>query len=109
MSGGTTAGPVRVITPPAELDGASSALLESTLLACSPREDIVLDFSDVEFCDSLGVRAIVRAYRRHNRNGGSVRLRNIRTEVLRVFEVTDLVRVLVDHPDGGPEAVDVVA
>lgn len=91
--------PDQIVRPSATLDASTVEDFESKLLCCSPRSDVIIDFTDVRFCDSMAVRAIIRAYRRHRRNGGSVRLRNVEPRVRRVFEITDLVDALFEDAE----------
>jgi anti-anti-sigma factor len=88
--------PEHVVYATGEIDSSSIDEFEGQLLRCSPRGDVIIDFSQVRFCDSSAVRAIIRAYRRHRRSGGSVRLRDVRPNVRRVFEITELVDVLFE-------------
>lgn len=78
------------ITPPRELDPATAPELEALIRPIDPSTEVVLDFADVDFCDSSGLRVLVEAYQRFNEAGGSIRVVNARPHVRRVFEVTAL-------------------
>jgi anti-sigma B factor antagonist len=51
---------------------------------------IVLDFKDVDYLASMGLRVLVSAQKKSSASGGSLSLRNVRGEVMEVFEVTGL-------------------
>lgn len=78
------------LIPPHELDPATAPELEAQLAAVDPSEHVVVDFSDVEFCDSSGLRVLVDAYKRFEKNGGSLAVRDPQPQVRRLFEVTAL-------------------
>jgi anti-sigma B factor antagonist len=51
---------------------------------------LVLDFTDLSYLASAGLRVLVGAQKRLTASGGSLSLLNIRNEVMEVFEVTGL-------------------
>ena len=53
----------------------------------------VIDFSRCRFIDSTGLGVIVAVYKKCIENNGSVKLRNLNEDVLRVFKLTRLDRV----------------
>jgi anti-sigma B factor antagonist len=55
---------------------------------------IVLDFKDVSYLASAGLRVIVAAHKKLNAAGSSLSLLNIQNEVMEVFEITGLDEVL---------------
>jgi len=78
------------VTPPTELDPATESELDVLLAACNPSEANEVDFSGVAFCDSSGLRVLVRHQHRHAEAGGSLVVRNASTAIWRVFEITGL-------------------
>jgi anti-sigma B factor antagonist len=56
---------------------------------------IVVDGRDLEFIDSSGLCVIVEASTRFQAGGGHLSLRNLRTSVRRVFEISALDRLLL--------------
>lgn len=68
---------------------------EFTILLHS--EDIrklVLDLSDVEYCDSSGLSSILLAFRILQNNGGSIRLASPTQSVKSLIEISQLIRIL---------------
>ncbi|MDR2739611.1 MAG: STAS domain-containing protein [Treponema sp.] len=55
---------------------------------------LVLDFKDVDYMASAGLRVLVAAQKKLYASGGSMVLLNVRKEVMEVFEVTGLDEVL---------------
>jgi anti-sigma B factor antagonist len=51
---------------------------------------ILLDASDLTFCDSAGLSVLVRAYRQAHAHGGEVRLRGASRTLRRTLELTGL-------------------
>ncbi|MDR2617987.1 MAG: STAS domain-containing protein [Treponema sp.] len=51
---------------------------------------LVLDFKDLSYLASAGLRVLVGAQKKLNASGGSLSLLNVRKEVMEVFEVTGL-------------------
>lgn len=54
----------------------------------------VVDLSDVEYCDSSGLSAILLAFRILQSNGGHIRLANPSKNVRTLIEISQLDRVL---------------
>jgi anti-sigma B factor antagonist len=53
----------------------------------------VLDFKDCEFIDSSGLGVMVSVYKRCAEKGGSMKIINIKPQVLKVFQLTRLDKV----------------
>ena len=90
-------GQVAVVTLPAEIDVTIADAVRDELLAVLDQGATLLiaDLSKTEFCDSAGVSALVRTYRRAGTSGSAMRL---------VVSTPAVQRVLVDHrrrPAGG--------
>jgi anti-anti-sigma factor len=51
---------------------------------------LVLDFKNVDYLASAGLRVLVTAQKRLSASKGSLSLLNVRSEVMEVFEVTGL-------------------
>jgi anti-sigma B factor antagonist len=56
--------------------------------------EVVLDMAEVEFIDSQGIAAIVRAQKRLAPEGGTVIVRGPRPQAREVFEVTGLSQLI---------------
>ena len=83
-----------MVTPPAEIDLANAAQLLSAVEAAGPRNAvIVVDMAANRFCDSSGVVAPVRAYKRARAGGGEIWLVMGGAVLRRVFKATGMERV----------------
>jgi anti-sigma B factor antagonist len=93
--GGTT-----VVTVRGEVDLGSSPRLRDLLLPhLAPGRVTVLDLSEVEFLDSIGLGTIVAVLKRARTLGGDLALVVTRDRIRRPFEVTGLAGVLTIGPD----------
>lgn len=84
-----------------EVDIATAAALEeagNALLDGRPRT-LVLDFTEVPFCDSSGLGVLVRLYNRAVVVGCRLVVRNPAPNVHAVLEMTSLTRILRIEPD----------
>ena len=75
-----------------DLDLATAEVLESTLQAIEAGNvrGIVLDLSELEFCDSTGLAVIMRAITRGHENGDRLSLLRPNAQVERLFLLTGL-------------------
>ncbi|MBI4935964.1 MAG: STAS domain-containing protein [Actinobacteria bacterium] len=77
-----------------DIDMAGGPILEDAMLAreaeltAAGGGDVILDLSDVHFIDSSGLRTLLAATRRAAGRGGSLELRWIGPEIIRLFEIT---------------------
>jgi anti-anti-sigma factor len=83
-----------ITNPPIEIDALSCAALERQLVSCDPRQETVIDFADVRFCDSSGIRVLLVHARRHEMAGGTLRLENLAPHVVELFQVTGVDKLL---------------
>jgi anti-sigma B factor antagonist len=87
------AGGVPVVTAPAEIDDSTAGGLRAILVEWHARghTTMVVDLTATRFCDSAGLRELVRAHRRAVAGGGGLRLViPAYGALLRVFGVTGL-------------------
>jgi anti-sigma B factor antagonist len=84
-----------IVIPPVDIDPSTAPLLGAALLEPPDDAHIVVDFSDVEFCDSTGLRELLIAAQRQTNGGGSLRVAQPNESVRRIFEVTGLVTHLL--------------
>jgi anti-anti-sigma factor len=70
-------------------------LLEDLLLRPQP-PNVVLDLSRLDFFDSTGITAVVRAARL---SGGALRLRNANAQAHTVLRVMNLAHLIEEPPD----------
>jgi anti-sigma B factor antagonist len=91
---------VPVVTAPEEIDVTNAARLRSVLLeaSASGNATLVVDMSQTQFCDSAGLNVLVRAHQRAEAQGGEVRLVICTADVLRIFTVTGINRVIPSFP-----------
>jgi anti-sigma B factor antagonist len=91
------AGGVPVVTAPAEIDTTTAGQLRAILFEWHTRRHatVVVDMTGTQFCDSAGLRELVRAHKRARAEGGELRL-VLPTDgaVLRVFTFTGLDRLI---------------
>jgi anti-anti-sigma factor len=59
---------------------------------------VLVDFSEVRFCDSTGIRVLLAALKNQMAGGGTLRLVNVTPAVARVFEMTGLRNLMADVP-----------
>jgi anti-anti-sigma factor len=86
----------RVLTPPAELDIASTPHFVTIVVDSLMRGEcnLVLDFAGVRLIDSAGIGGLLSAERRVRAHGGELVVGNASEHVRHVFEVTGVVRSL---------------
>jgi len=64
------------------------------LILCKPKlENLVVDLSEVDFCDSSGLSALLIAERKMKEHGGKVRLVNVHKKVSSLLKISMLDRV----------------
>jgi anti-sigma B factor antagonist len=93
-------GQAAVATLPVEIDIANADQVREDLLTVLNREPalLIVDMAGTTFCDSAGVNALVRAYRRAAACGASMRLVVSTPTVLRVLAITGVDRLVVIYP-----------
>jgi len=88
--------PVVITLPFPTLDlGTHEAVIE-LLSTVDPTGSTVIDFSEVTFCDSLGLRAVIDVYARHREAGGTLRVRSLGSQPSELLAVTGLDAHLVE-------------
>jgi len=77
------------------LDIATSPSVRAALTDASDgKQNVVVDLTQLEFLDSTGLGALIGAHRRATENGGSLRLVVREGPILRLLNITGLIRVL---------------
>jgi anti-sigma B factor antagonist len=79
-----------VVTAPEEIDVTSAPALRAELLAVAERGHTVfaVDMTRTQFCDSVGLGALIRAHQRAQAAGGGVRLVVQAPAIRRILAVT---------------------
>jgi len=101
---------VPVVTAPSEIDATTVGQLRTILLEWESRGHtiMVVDMTRTQFCDSAGLRELVRAHKRALAEGGALRLvMPADGAVRRVLDVTGLDR-LIPHFAGLEQALEQV-
>ena len=95
-----TSAEVGVVRLPTEVDLQTAPTVRDELMASLNRcAHLVVDATGVEFMDSSGVNALVRAKERADRLDGSVHVVATGRAVVRVLALTQLTRILGVVPD----------
>ncbi|HET9331733.1 MAG TPA: STAS domain-containing protein [Steroidobacteraceae bacterium] len=94
--GGQTA----VVRVAAEIDATNAEEIRSQLLSVVNQgaSVMVVDMSKTTFCDSAGVSALVRAFRRATESGTKFRLVVTSPSVERVLQITGVDRLIDTYP-----------
>ncbi|NBM20976.1 STAS domain-containing protein [Streptomyces sp. GC420] len=92
-------GRAAVVAPAGELDHHTADLLreplEKAVESGSPR--LIVDCSELEFCDSTGLNVLLSVRLRAEAEGGAVHLAGMQPVVARVFEITGAEAVFSVH------------
>jgi anti-sigma B factor antagonist len=93
-------GHVAVVTLPVEIDVTNADPIREELLAVLNQGAVLLvaDMSKTDFCDSSGVSALVRVFRRAATSATALRLVVTTPAVLRVLSITGVDRLVDVYP-----------
>lgn len=93
-------GQVAVVTLPAEIDVTNADAVREELAAVLDQGAtlLVADLSKTNFCDSAGVSALVRTFRRVSASAGGMRLVVSTPAVQRVLSITGVDRLVGTFP-----------
>ncbi len=82
-----------------ELDMASIAVLVDSLVGIAfVVEELVLDFSELEFIDACGLGTIASTVRQVRAYGGSVRIRSPSPGIGRLLDIVDFKQIVEIQP-----------
>jgi anti-anti-sigma factor len=81
------------------LDLATVAAVDDLIIGVCRDSDLVLDLSELDFCDCAGLGLFVRLTRRYARLGGAVRLAAPRGLVLMVMSALNFGDAVPAYPD----------
>jgi|SoiMetStandDraft_5_1073268.scaffolds.fasta_scaffold467224_1 anti-anti-sigma factor len=96
-------GQVTILKPNGRIDSQSSPEFETTLnQKLEGAQDIILDFSEVPYISSAGLRVVLLVAKRLGRGQGKFALASLKPEILSVFKISGLSSVLkiFDTPEG---------
>ena len=89
-----------VVTAPAEIDLVNAGNLSDQLTAvCGSPDVVTLDMTGTTFCDSAGVRALVRAAQLSAASGGELRLAIGSSPARRLFQLNGLDQLAAVYRD----------
>jgi len=96
----TQAGEITFVGPLGDLDLAVVDQVRGTLerLVENGQHRVVMDLSQVGYIDSSGMGVLVAAMKQARAAGGDVRLCALQDDVLAIFEITRLNKVMSIHP-----------
>jgi anti-sigma B factor antagonist len=96
----TWSGQIAVVMLPAEIDLTVADAVREALLSVlnAGALGLVVDMTATTFCDSAGITALVRAVRRANANGATMRLAVTAPPVLRVLNLVGIDRLIDIYP-----------
>lgn len=91
-----TVGGVLVVTAPEEIDITNADGLRAALReAAGPGHGrVVLDMTGTRFCDTAGLQVLVHAHKQALSGGGQLRLVVADANILRIFAITGVDRVI---------------
>lgn len=90
--------PVAIVRVRGELDfGTTPYLVEALDGLPEPGQSLVFDLSELDFCDSSGLGALIAAHKATARTGGRVHLAGVTPIVLTAINVTSLDQLFPLH------------
>jgi anti-anti-sigma factor len=96
-------GQVTILKPSGRIDSQSSPEFESALTdKLNSVQNVILDFADVPYVSSAGLRVVLVIAKRMSRGQGQFALVSLKPEILSVFKISGLTAVLkiFDTPEG---------
>jgi len=88
-------GDVPVVAAPEEINIATAYGLRAALASAGPGPAaVVVDMTRTRSCDAIGLQVLVRAHKRALARGGELRLVISSTDVLQLFAITGIDRVI---------------
>lgn len=84
-----------VLTLEGRLDTTTAPQLEEQTKECIPStSDLTLDFAELSYLSSAGLRVILAAQKQMNAKSGKMVIKNINETIMEVFEVTGFIDIL---------------
>lgn len=83
------------------LDSSNTEEFEQKVLTCLEHgiRYLVLDFTELEYINSAGLRVLVMSHQRLNPHGGRVMVCGIRDYIAEIFNISGYDRVFAMYPD----------
>jgi anti-sigma B factor antagonist len=72
----------------------TSKQLEEEVPLLDGKENVMLDFSALEYVSSAGLRVLLAMQKKMNAQGGAMKLRGVLPEVSEIFEITGFSGIL---------------
>lgn len=90
-----------VVSPKGRLDSNTSPALETVLLERISAGDtaISVDFADIDYVSSAGLRVLLMAAKRLGPAKGSITMHSMSPEIREVFEISGFLTILKVYPD----------
>ncbi|MDR1194738.1 MAG: STAS domain-containing protein [Peptococcaceae bacterium] len=80
---------------PARVDSnTADAVREDIFAAIQPDADLILDFKETAYISSAGLRVVLTAQKKMKALGLELSLRNVKQQILEIFELTGLAGVI---------------
>lgn len=101
-------GQVTILRPSGRIDSQSSPEFETAINArLGTAQNVVLDFADVPYISSAGLRVVLVIAKKMSRSNGQFALAALKPEIYSVFKISGLTNVLkiFDTPEGALEAL----
>lgn len=104
-------GPVAVVSIDGSVDWMTAGELTSSLRGqmTAGTVQLVADLAGVDYTSSAGLRALLETVKEARQHGGDLRLAAVRSEVLRVLELSGFTSILQVYPDIDSAAASFVA
>jgi anti-anti-sigma factor len=90
---------VRVVKPQGRLDSNTSPAFEKQLLSCieGGSRRVLLDFSELQYVSSAGLRSVLLGSKRMRAAGGSLALCSLNAQIAEVFQISGFDTILDIH------------
>jgi len=92
-------GTVTILELNGRLDASTSTILEKRFLSLldEDKKDFVLDFSNLDYISSAGLRVLLMAAKRAGSSGGKVSLCRLQEHVREVFDIAGFTAIFPIH------------
>ncbi len=100
MDGNAMADDIQVVRPQGRLDSATSPTFEKSLIGTidGGARRLVLDFSELQYISSAGLRIVLLAAKRMKSSGGRLALCSLSRQISEVFEISGFSSILDIYP-----------